>query len=535
MNLHSNLSRRVAVSWVCAALLFPACDKNDKGSTPEDDAGVDLGTTTDMAVAEAPTNVQVDPVFVSTVGTLTVNSSTELTVTWDAPATGTVDHYIVTATDGIDSSQTETIVDGSEHTVTLTELKSGTGYAVHVAACADSACDEPAVSDPDSDTTAEEVWQFQGTGNSFSGLTEIVSDGNARLSITRFGPEAGADTANRLQLYYGPMPMDMTQSLAVAHTSSDTSASDSSSYLSFTSLAGSSGITSSAATMSTNINGSGIGAGVAVPVSSALGANVMLVFEARGADGFNRIFSINSQDGYTGRDFNAGSGTTCSSTADYSTGGDCELNVLIPVASDPGGNAHIANARQMKLGFPSLTDWRWDGSDGLFMVFTVDNDGGTCTSASHNHAYAVWNGSSWEVQYDSATGCPELFVGAQAAFPLHLGGVRYKMYYGNPSDMTGRLPGMIPFVGPKTIIYADGSSTGDATTVDFDDWESMSDARGITFLWPTGDVLDATEEGYIDDYQAIMPTGDPSLQVLYVAISDGAVPPIAAAAILLNP
>lgn len=500
--------------------------------TTKGDEGEDAGT----GELTAPTNVHVEPVFVSTVGTLDIYSSTQLTVTWDAPASGTFDHYLVNATDSTGEAIEGVAVDESETTTVLNELKSDTTYSVTVSVCTDTDCTTPLTSDPAATgSTGEEVWQFGGTGNTVSGLTEVVSDGNARLSIARFGPEAGADTANRLQLYYGPMPMDMSQSLAVACTGSDTSASDTSSYLSFTSYAGTSGITSNSSTAATYLNGSGIGAGIAVPVSSALGGNVMLVFEARGADGYTRIFSLSSQDGYTGRDFNAGSPTICSSTVDYSSGGDCELNLLIPVASDPGGNAHIANARQMKLGWPSLTDWRWDGAAGLFMVFTIDSDGGTCTSSSHNHAYAVWSGTSWEVQYDTSTGCPKMFEGAQAAFPLHLGNARYKMYYGNPSVTAGSLGTMLPFLGPRTIIYANGANSGDEAVVDFEDWESMSDARDVVFLWPNGDILDATDEGYIDDYQAIMPTADTALQVLYVAISDGSTPPVSAAAVLLNP
>ena len=34
--------------------------------------------------------------------------------------------------------------------------------------------------------------------------------------------------------------------------------------------------------------------------------------------------------------------------------------------------------------------------------------------------------------------CPKLFTSAQAAFPFHSGGVRYRLYYGDPSITEGR-------------------------------------------------------------------------------------------------
>ncbi len=62
-------------------------------------------------------------------------------------------------------------------------------------------------------TTANEYWQLQGSGASVGGLTKLVSDGNARLSATRIGTDAGTANAGRVQFYYGPMA---SPSLAVA-------------------------------------------------------------------------------------------------------------------------------------------------------------------------------------------------------------------------------------------------------------------------------------------------------------------------------
>ena len=131
-----------------------------------------------------------------------------------------------------------------------------------------------------------------------------------------------------------------------------------------------------------------------------------------------------------------------------------------------------------------------------------------------------------------------MFKSAQAALPMHLGGVRYKLYYGDPSVTTGKVlssgPGL-PFLGPKNLIYADGALSGNASTVDFEDWESQALARNVVFLWPNGDPLDDTAEGYIDDYHFLAPTGSLDLQVLYLSITNGTQTPFPAAAILLNP
>lgn len=244
--------------------------------------------------------------------------------------------------------------------------------------------------------------------------------------------------------------------------------------------------------------------------------------------------SLDSQDGYVGQDFNAGAASICSTTADYSTGGGCVPTVAIGVEGDAvEGNANINNARQFKLGWPILESTHWDGAAGTFMVFTTDAIT-SCTAFRQNHAYAVWTGTRWSVQY-ALNGCPKLFTSAQAAFPMHLGGVRYKMYYGDPSITTGRLPGNLPFLGPKKLIYADGQISGATNVVDFEDWESQTAARDVVFLWPNGEQMDDTAEGYIDDYHFLAPTGSLDLQVMYVAITDGLIAPISAAAVLLNP
>jgi hypothetical protein len=268
-------------------------------------------------------------------------------------------------------------------------------------------------------------------------------------------------------------------------------------------------------------------------VALASGA-VRLYFEATGADGRTRIMHLDSQDGLLGRDFNAGPATVCSSAADYAPGGPCLPSVDVAVAGDASGNVGFTDARQFKIGTPALEDWRWHETPGTFMVLTVSG-AAACSAAQRTTAYALWDGARWNVQYRTAA-CPHLFENIQAPMPVHIGGGRYKMYFGNPNETAGVLPGSrLPFLGPKRVAYADAAATGDPSRVEFEDWEPLVLARDVRFEWPSSLVLTDTEEGYLDDFVMLMPTGDPALQVMYTGMTDGIVPPFVAMAVLLNP
>ncbi len=479
-----------------------------------------------------PSGVSTSRLASRTVGSTALASSTRLTVSWTPPAGGTINHYRITAIDAVGGLPLTFTASPTETSAELSGLKAATAYSITVSASADAAGTVTGSASAVQFITDKEYWQLQGIGNTTAGLSKIVSDGNARISATRFGPEAGSATANRIQLYYGPSLVTGRQTLSTALTASATSAALPSSYLSFVSSMATTGLLTPTppATMIQEI-----ATGQAVPLSAAMGGKVRVFFEAKGVDGKTRIFSIDSVDGYTGQDFNSsGSSTICSTTADFSSGGGCAFKVVIGVEGDAvAGNPRILNARQNKVGYPTQTDWRWDGAPGTFMVFTSGRVAG-CSTADRTHGYAVWNGSTWDVQY-TAAGCPKLFNNVQAAFPMHIGGVRYKLYYGDTSDLTGKLPSQLPFLGPKRLLYADGAKSSLADRVDFEDWESQSAARDVAFLWPNGDLLDATAEGYIDDYHFMAPTGSLELQVMYLAITNGTAIPFGAAAILLNP
>ena len=475
-----------------------------------------------------PTAVAVTAAGTQTVAGRQLGSSSKLAVSWMAPSGYAIDHYLVTATESGTVNQVSVTATNAVTSATLSPLKAGTAYSVTVKACADTTCNSAGTSDTATGSTPSEHWQLQGTGNTVATLTKPVSDGNARLSATRFGAEAGS-VANTVQFYYGPMGVS-GQSVA---TSGVVSAAQPNSYLTgFTSFATTSGLRSpTSATQGIK----SIMTGQGVPLSAAMGGKVRLFFESNDADGKTRIYSVDSVDGYVGRDFNLGAASTCTTSADYLPTGNCPATTELGVAGDTTNpTLKINAARQNKVAWPTLTDWRWNGEVGTFMVFTIDRVTG-CTTAGFNHGYAQWDGSRFVPQYDS-TGCPKAFKSAQAALPMHIGGARYKMYFGDPSVTTGKPSGAtLPFVGPKKLIYGDGALTGPATSVEFEDWESTSAGRNVIFLWPNGDTLNDTAEGFIDDFHFLTPTGDLDIQVLYLSITDGTVIPFAATAVLLNP
>jgi hypothetical protein len=480
------------------------------------------------AAAAAPLGVRVERTGAAAVAGRTIHSSTSLLVTWASTRDSATHHFEIVATENVQGTVARAGASAGASSVTLTGLKSHTTYSVVVKGCLDEACAQSQDAAAVSAETDREHWQLFGSGNSVSGLTKIVSDGNARLSATSFGADAG-DMANRVQLYYGPMGAGRQSPLAVAVSGGPADAAVPDSYLSFSSRAGSSGLVSPAtATTLVQIVATGQG----IPVTRERGGFVRLFFEAQGADGRTRTLWIDSQDGYYGQDFNAGPGTTCSTAEDYSTGG-CRPSIAIAVDGDANGNRRITNARQQKVAWPTFDSPHWDLGAGTFMVFTTDRVSG-CSESPMNHGYAVWDGTSWAVQYQ-ADGCPKLFKSAQAAFPFHSGGARYRLYYGDPSITDGRTSSNLPFLGPKKLIYADGAASGQAGVIDFEDWEAQASARDVVFLWPNGEAMDARAEGYIDDYHFLAPTGSLDLQVMYITITDGAIAPIAVAARLLNP
>ncbi len=451
-------------------------------------------------------------------------SSSKLQAAWTPHAQAVA--YELRATEAIGQTTTVAIVAGNG-SAEITTLKSATAYTVEISACLDADCAStvsPRDSGQASAATSDEVWQLQGKGASVAELTRIVADGNVKLHAFRYGGDAPAELAGRMQLYYGPM--SMTEKGVSVAIGDQPATANVSSVSSFTALTGSAGLIkpASPATLVAEIN-----TPQAIPLSESMGGAVRLMFEASGADNLVRLLTIDSHDGYLGRDFHSGSATVCSQASDYETGGPCEPTILLEGADLP----KINNTRQSKIGFPTQDDWRWDGADGTFLVITVGSIAG-CSSEQRNSAYALFEGGDFDVQYTD-DGCPQLFEDIQSPSPMHLGGAGYKLYFGRPSDQSGKGSSSLPFLGPKLVAYGDGTSTGQLDRLEFEDWEPLSEARGLRFLWPDGSEVDAAVEGFLDDFVFLTPTGDLSFQVMYTAVTAGQQPPFATLAVLVNP
>lgn len=217
-----------------------------------------------------------------------------LTVRWTAPTGYTVDHYEIVAVESVMNTSTTASATVTELSKTITGLKAETTYMLTVKACKDCSCSQSGSSAVVTGKTDKEYWQLQGSGNSTSGLTRIVSDGNARISATRFGTEAGA-MADRIQHYYGALGVSGLVN-AVASQAAD--AGNAASYLAFTHVSGSTGIVSPQ-TATTLVKQVATGQGV--PLSAEMGSKVRLFFEANSSDNKTRIMYLDRQDGYKGK------------------------------------------------------------------------------------------------------------------------------------------------------------------------------------------------------------------------------------------
>ena len=358
------------------------------GRSWSDPASTELLVTYEIRPIELDLTLGVNTTGGSVVGGVLYPSSSELLVTWSPPASSfadSVNHCEIVATESLTGSSITAAVARDATSVVVAGLRSSTTYSVALRACLDPACSElmEPPSGSASGATPQETWQLQGSGSAIATLTRIVPDGNVKIHAFRYGDDAPAPVAGRVQIYYGPAPMNV-KGLAVG-SSAVAATSEISTVSSFTSVAGSSGLIRPPAPATLVAD---VATGQAVPLSAAAGGLVRLYFEAPGVDGKTRILYVNSRDGWTGRDFNAGASSVCSTTADYSTGGGCAPTVAVGVAGDlVAPNPGISNARQFKIGFPTLDDWRWILEPGTFMVFTTDLLTG-CSASSHNQVYS---------------------------------------------------------------------------------------------------------------------------------------------------
>ncbi|MDP4028716.1 MAG: fibronectin type III domain-containing protein [Gallionella sp.] len=469
-----------------------------------------------------PVNVAVTNAGSQTVGSSTFSSSTQLVVSWAAPTDYTVDHYAISASETVGNTSLSYSAAASGTSATLTGLKSGTSYSVVVSACKDAACAEAGSAAAVSGTTSEEYWQIQGTGNTWNTAMEVISDSNTKAWAFVYGPGAGGGLDGTAKLFYDPDFSDPAQKgVKIGYTTSAATINPSS----VSSFAPATGY----GLRYKGSNNYELATSQPVPLSSAMGSKIRLFFEFSYIGPGNKvgIYYLDSQDGYTGLDYNRGSATVCSTDAEFAVGGDCAPTLAVGSSSQEFTG--IDSARQFKIGYPILNDWSWDGDAGTFMLFSMNTAAGACASDISGVGHAQWNGSAWTIS--NTAGCPKYWKNMQAPVPIHLGGVRYKMYYGNtnPDDATCTASSPVP--GTKKVLYADGAISGNATTVEYEDWETMASQRDITFLWPDGTEVDSCSEKKMDDFVVYMPTLSTDFQVMYMVNENLWV----AMAVLLNP
>lgn len=482
-------------------------------------------------------------------------SSSSLRLTWSAPSDVVVEHFAFRAEENRSTVHARTAADARE--LTLTDLKAATGYTIYIRACLDAACesfldsDQPAVA-----TTPAEYWRIAGTDASYATAAKLVRDGNVGPFPLRYGPWAGADKDGSIQLYYTPLQRE-EKGVKIGQQRSGPHADPVEAALAFDGVSGF-GLLRVCAEQPAGpgamppplecLNPQGLATGVALyqavplapPEPGGIG-RIRLFFEALGRGGRTRIVYLDSQDGYTGRDFHRGNSTRCETVADYAPGGGCEPALVIGVDIDGArdGNPNLLNARQFKIAYPTAVSTAWDQAPGTFMWFTTEWRDGRCSRFGFNAAYAVWNGTSWQVQYGD-DGCPRILPGAQAPAPVHIGSTsgpaRYKLYFSRHVQPAGPTDPRVA-LKPMQLLYADPESTGDPVVTDFDDWESLESARDIHFLWPDGTRLTEDEESRFDDFFVFAPGPDPARLIMYTDMSFtglNAVPFIGTA-ILVNP
>ncbi len=460
-------------------------------------------------------------------------ASSRLRVTWPLGQFSSVDHFEVRATPEPSGIAVVAGVTATTDSAVMERLEADRDYRVDVIACANPECSQFQSYPPSFGRTAREYWRLMGAGHSVAGLHTLTSDTNARLSATRFGQDGDELNAGHVQLYYGPKRVaGVGSSLVVGPSTAPVVGTDPASWASFVSLAGSSGLQSPA-----SISGfapvKDVFTGHGVPMYAPI-QHVRLYFEAQGSDNKVRIFSVDSKDGWIGRDFHSGSPTVCSTQAEYQPGGACAARIEIGLSTDSvRPNPNIFAARQHKVTFNDQDYFAWDGQSLGFMTLTVDTSP-ACSTASRVHAYAIPVGGSWAIQYQ-ANGCPKLWENTQACSPVSLGGDHFKVYCGVPSVTAGQLPGStLPFLGPKRLSYGYGRRTGSEVVIDFEDWDDPQSGHDVVFLWPDDTQLDDRAEGYIDDFQFMLPDADPAFQMAYITITDGITVPTGAAAYLVN-
>lgn len=463
------------------------------------------------------------------IGDSTYYSSSRMEAAWAWPGKSVHEWKLVVAEPATGLIDT-VFVDGDILNRIITGLKSGTEYELTVSGILASGRGARGLSAIA--TTPEEVWQLKGAeagvGNTFDECWIVVENGNVLSWPFLYGDDAPGSFAGKVRFYYKPFPRSEPSGGVRVAISKEKATEDPESVASFVTLEGF-GLRNPPfpATLVKQL-----AACQGVPLSAEMGGGVRLFFEAAGADRLTRYMYLDSQDYYRGQDFHPGDPTVVEETEDYETGGPAEPTVVIGVLGEPADSTTgLYQARQSKMGWPTLDSWTWDGASGTFMIITGAD---VCEQTNDGLFYAVWDGGAWSVVKDEDDACARpLVLDAHGPVVVHRGGHRYKVYYEDQAE--GRSD------KPFHLLYADAERSGAEDRVEIEDWDAESSAREVHFRWPDGSALTRGRESGLGDHAILCPAGGLEVQVMYLNLGgkdDSSAPRIPAGlgmAILVNP
>ncbi|MBF0220130.1 MAG: fibronectin type III domain-containing protein [Gammaproteobacteria bacterium] len=495
-----------------AQIVLSGCGGSDESETTSANSSPSSPATTPAPSQSLPpftSAITLTTVDAQKVGSSDFASSTQLQASWQPPTTAT-------------ALKLQVVENGNSHTVgpfaattasyTLTNLKAATPYQVTLLGCQESSCSSTtAATDLATAQTSEEFWQIQG-GNSYETATQAVDNGSTLSYTYRYEEAAGSSYAGRSIYYFNPA-RTATLSGGMRIALSDSSASDVAALSHFTLTEG--GLVNPCS------DGNGpddtkcntpdypyvIQAFQAVPLTSGF---VKLFFEAHSAmdaDSTSRIYTLDSQDGYVGIDFDKDLDSSLCEGSDFAAGGSCELTLAIGADGDQPADSGLKHARQFKIGYPMLDSSIWDEAAGTFMVITAAD---SCEQTQNGLFLAHYEGNNqWQVAQES--GCAKMLVRyAHGPVITYLGDGRYKVYYEYETDSQGN---MSREEKPLRMIYVDSGSDNRA---DIDEFEAEEIARNVNFLWADGTLLSKEEEMGLGDHVILTPSKDLQKQYMYM-------------------
>ncbi len=432
-------------------------------------------------------------------GTNVFYSSSKLLVSWQAPLVN-VDHYVITASESVMGYSEDFNVDpnGQNMIDTLKNLKSATPYSITIKGCLNSTCTSyiQCKDNVASATTDEEYWQIYGQPgtNTYDKAYKLHPNANVLSYAFPYGSWADPNLVGKIRYYGTPQP-SLNTSGSIPAISYSEAYSDSMPTVAQFDLDSLNGLSYSQYSKGNDMFPY-IGQSVAIPYNG----KIRLFFNATLDDGQRRVFYIDSQDGYIGKDFDASSDSLCISAGDFTSGGNCEYTMALGTKFDSAfaQNLNMEHVMQFKIGYPMLdNEWIWNG-DSAFLVSAIGlplYPNNPCAPNFNKCAYASWDGNNWTYEYDGV--CPKLFEGMRCPSIVHMGGDKYKIYFEYnqtlqtaPSDT----------LKPMKVMYSYGKRFPS-----FDDWEGISKARNVNYLWPDGTLLTDAEKSILDDYTFFAP------------------------------